>query len=245
MAVLNDPARYQMPERFDLRRRRRNTIIDRVIHRSIFGSFERFIAILTSLRRASAVARAVRRWLRSRSAPGYAATCASLKTAGLRGSRLAHDKIGYKIREATAKVPYMLCRRSEVPRHRLGRTRKGATMLAAGAAVIARRRRDPDESSTAAKRQPLRNVVFIAFDRSLAGTIGTGQRTYPGREYSSSRPPGSSSGSCAAAGAAIASISSRPRRTLATAVPPVSASWLRNTINMSRRAARESRRHRR
>jgi threonyl-tRNA synthetase len=108
---------YQMPERFDLKYVGADNAEHRVvvIHRAIFGSFERFIAILIEH-----YAGAFPLWLAPVQAAvlpisdrhlGYAgAVRDQLLAAGLR----AHlddrqEKIGYKIREAQLqKVPYML-----------------------------------------------------------------------------------------------------------------------------------------
>jgi threonyl-tRNA synthetase len=108
---------YQMPERFDLKYIGADNTEHRpvVIHRAIFGSFERFIAILIEH-----YAGAFPLWL----APvqvmmlpiadrhaGYAASVRDrLAAAGIRVELDARqEKIGYKIREAQLqKVPYML-----------------------------------------------------------------------------------------------------------------------------------------
>ena len=108
---------YQMPERFDLKYVGADNTEHRVvvIHRAIFGSFERFIAILIEH-----YAGAFPLWL----APvqvvvlpisdrhlEYAASVRDqLKAAGLRAELdERQEKIGYKIREAQLqKVPYML-----------------------------------------------------------------------------------------------------------------------------------------
>lgn len=108
---------YQMPQRFNLRYVGADNAehCPIVIHRAIFGSFERFIAILIEH-----FAGAFPLWL----APvqtavlpiadrhlGYAQTVgAELKAAGLRVDiDERQEKIGYKIREAQLqKIPYML-----------------------------------------------------------------------------------------------------------------------------------------
>src|SRR3954466_5514050 len=108
---------YQMPERFDLKYIGADNAEHRpvVIHRAIFGSFERFIAILIEH-----FAGAFPLWL----APvqvaiipiadrhaAYAETVrARLAAAGLRAELDdRQEKIGYKIREAQLqKIPYML-----------------------------------------------------------------------------------------------------------------------------------------
>jgi threonyl-tRNA synthetase len=109
---------YQMPERFDLKYVGADNTEHRVvvIHRAIFGSFERFIAILIEH-----YAGAFPLWL----APvqvvvlpisdrhlDYARTVRDrLKAGGLRAEAdERQEKIGYKIREAQLqKIPYMLC----------------------------------------------------------------------------------------------------------------------------------------
>ncbi len=106
-----------MPQRFDLKYTGADNAEHRpvVIHRAIFGSFERFIAILIEH-----YAGAFPLWL----APVQAASCQSptgtSSTAGAFGrgwpARASgcklderQEKIGYKIREAQLqKVPYML-----------------------------------------------------------------------------------------------------------------------------------------
>ncbi len=108
---------YQMPERFELKYIGADNAEHRpvVIHRAIFGSFERFIALLIEH-----YAGAFPMWL----APVQAAVLpiadrhldyakvvqAELATAGLRATvDDRQEKIGYKIREAQLqKVPYML-----------------------------------------------------------------------------------------------------------------------------------------
>jgi threonyl-tRNA synthetase len=108
---------YQMPERFDLKYVGADNAVHRpvVIHRAIFGSFERFIALLIEH-----YAGAFPLWL----APvqvtvlpiadrhlAYAASVRDrLAAAGLRVDvDERYEKIGYKIREAQLqKIPYML-----------------------------------------------------------------------------------------------------------------------------------------
>jgi threonyl-tRNA synthetase len=108
---------YQMPERFDLKYVGADNAEHRpvVIHRAIFGSFERFIALLIEH-----YAGGFPLWL----APvqvmvlpiadrhlGYATSVRErLVAAGLRaGVDERQEKIGYKIREAQLqKIPYML-----------------------------------------------------------------------------------------------------------------------------------------
>ena len=108
---------YQMPQRFDLKyvgadNREHRPV---VIHRAIFGSFERFMALLIEH-----FAGAFPLWLapvQVRLLPladrhlDYArATKSALETAGLRAELdERQEKIGYKIREAQLqKIPYML-----------------------------------------------------------------------------------------------------------------------------------------
>jgi threonyl-tRNA synthetase len=108
---------YQMPENFDLKYIGADNAEHRpvVIHRAIFGSFERFIAILIEH-----YAGAFPLWLAPRQAVvlpiadrhvAYAASVrARLAEGGLRAELDdRQEKIGYKIREAQLqKVPYML-----------------------------------------------------------------------------------------------------------------------------------------
>ena len=108
---------YQMPERFGLKYVGADNTEHRpvVIHRAIFGSFERFIAVLIEH-----YAGAFPMWLAPVQAMvlpiadrhlDYARTvCGELAAAGLRAAVDARqEKIGYKIREAQMqKVPYML-----------------------------------------------------------------------------------------------------------------------------------------
>src|SRR6185436_17248994 len=108
---------YMMPQRFDLKYVGADNTEHRpvVIHRAIFGSFERFIAILIEH-----YAGAFPLWLAPVQAVvlpisdrhlAYAASVRDqLKAAGLRAVLdERQEKIGYKIREAQLqKVPYML-----------------------------------------------------------------------------------------------------------------------------------------
>jgi threonyl-tRNA synthetase len=108
---------YQMPERFDLKYIGADNAEHRpvVIHRAIFGSFERFIALLIEH-----YAGAFPLWLapvQARVLPiadrhlDYARTTkVALEAAGLRVELDdRQEKIGYKIREAQLqKIPYML-----------------------------------------------------------------------------------------------------------------------------------------
>jgi threonyl-tRNA synthetase len=108
---------YQMPERFDLKYVGADNAEHRpvVIHRAIFGSFERFIALLIEN-----YAGAFPLWLApvqvvvlpiaDRHAEYAAQVRARLAAAGLRVEvDDRQEKIGYKIREAQLqKIPYML-----------------------------------------------------------------------------------------------------------------------------------------
>jgi threonyl-tRNA synthetase len=108
---------YQQPENFDLKYIGADNAEHRpvVIHRAIFGSFERFIAILIEH-----YAGAFPLWLApvqvvvlpiaDRHAPYAAAVRDELVAAGMRaGLDERQEKIGYKIREAQLqKTPYML-----------------------------------------------------------------------------------------------------------------------------------------
>ena len=108
---------YQLPERFDLKYIGADNAEHRpvVIHRAIFGSFERFIAILIE----HYAGRFRCGWRRCRRSccrfPTGTSTYAGavrdrLKAAGLRADLdERQEKIGYKIREAQLqKIPYML-----------------------------------------------------------------------------------------------------------------------------------------
>ena len=109
---------YQMPERFDLKYIGADNAEHRpvVIHRAIFGSFERFIAHPDRAlrRRVSAVAGAGAGDRAADCRPPPATTRASVRdrlaAAGLRVELdERQEKIGYKIREAQLqKIPYML-----------------------------------------------------------------------------------------------------------------------------------------
>jgi threonyl-tRNA synthetase len=108
---------YQMPERFDLKYVGADNAEHRpvVIHRAIFGSFERFIAILIEHYAGAfplwlAPVQAILLPIADRHAPYAAKVKDRLAAAGLRVELDARqEKIGYKIREAQLqKIPYML-----------------------------------------------------------------------------------------------------------------------------------------
>jgi threonyl-tRNA synthetase len=108
---------YQMPERFDLKYIGADNAEHRVvvIHRAIFGSFERFIAILIEHYAGAfplwlAPVQAVVLPISDRHLAYGASVRDQLMTAGLRAVLdERQEKIGYKIREAQLqKVPYML-----------------------------------------------------------------------------------------------------------------------------------------
>lgn len=108
---------YNLPERFDLKYIGADNAEHRpiVIHRAIFGSFERFVALLIEH-----YAGAFPLWLAPQQAVvvpisdrhlGYAEqVCTRVSQAGLHVEVDArNEKIGYKIREAQLqKIPYML-----------------------------------------------------------------------------------------------------------------------------------------
>ena len=166
---------YMQPENFDLKYIGADNAEHRpvVIHRAIFGSFERFIAILIEH-----YAGAFPLWLApiqaivlpivDRHLPYAAAVRDRLAAAGLRVELdERQEKIGYKIREAQLqKVPYMLVigDRESDGRHDLGadahRRRPGREPGRRVHCVCARRNR--------AQRARSGNSVggLIAFDRS-------------------------------------------------------------------------------
>ena len=108
---------YQIPQRFDLKYTGADNAEHRpvVIHRAIFGSFERFMALLIEH-----YAGAFPLWLApvqatvlpiaDRHLDAAKAVVAKLEAGGLRVSLDARvEKIGYKIREAQLQqIPYML-----------------------------------------------------------------------------------------------------------------------------------------
>ena len=108
---------YQMPQRFDLKYVGADNAEHRpvVIHRAIFGSFERFIAILIEHYAGAfplwlAPVQAILLPIADRHAEYAASVRDRLVAAGLRVELDARqEKIGYKIREAQLqKIPYML-----------------------------------------------------------------------------------------------------------------------------------------
>jgi threonyl-tRNA synthetase len=108
---------YQMPERFDLKYVGADNAEHRVvvIHRAIFGSFERFIAILIEHYMGAfplwlAPVQVVVLPISDRHLDYAKSARARLRSAGLRVELdERQEKIGYKIREAQLqKIPYML-----------------------------------------------------------------------------------------------------------------------------------------
>jgi threonyl-tRNA synthetase len=108
---------YQLPQRFDLKYIGADNTEHRpvVIHRAIFGSFERFIALLIEHYAGAfplwlAPVQATLLPIADRHAPHAEAVAEKLKAAGLRVTIDARvEKIGFKIREAQLqKAPYML-----------------------------------------------------------------------------------------------------------------------------------------
>src|SRR5215204_4292761 len=108
---------YQLPQRFDLKYVGADNAEHRpvVIHRAIFGSFERFIAILIEHYAGAfplwlAPVQAVVMPIADRHAEYAAQVRQRLEAAGLRAELDARqEKINYKIREAQLqKIPYML-----------------------------------------------------------------------------------------------------------------------------------------
>ena len=151
---------YQMPERFDLKYIGADNAEHRpvVIHRAIFGSFERFIAILIEH-----YAGAFPLWLApvqvrvlpiaDRHADYARSVRTPLAAAGLRVELdERQEKIGYKIREAQLqKIPYMLVtgdreaaerhgRRPQPERRRSGSTQRSTEFVPAGAGAKLRAR---------------------------------------------------------------------------------------------------------
>jgi threonyl-tRNA synthetase len=108
---------YQQPDNFDLKYIGADNTEHRpvVIHRAIFGSFERFIAILIEHYAGAfplwlAPVQAIVLPIADRHLDYARAVARELEAAGLRGDvDDRQEKIGYKIREAQLqKVPYML-----------------------------------------------------------------------------------------------------------------------------------------
>ncbi len=108
---------YQMPERFDLKYIGADNTEHRVIviHRAIFGSFERFIAILIEHYAGAfplwlAPVQAIVLPIADRHLDYARSVCDRLKMAGLRADvDERQEKVNYKIREAQLqKIPYML-----------------------------------------------------------------------------------------------------------------------------------------
>jgi threonyl-tRNA synthetase len=108
---------YQMPERFDLKYIGADNTEHRpvVIHRAIFGSFERFVALLIEHFAGAwplwlAPVQAVVLPISDRHLEYARQVTGQLQAAGLRAELdERQEKIGYKIREAQLqKVPYML-----------------------------------------------------------------------------------------------------------------------------------------
>jgi threonyl-tRNA synthetase len=108
---------YQMPERFDLKYIGADNAEHRpvVIHRAVFGSFERFVALLLEHYAGAfplwiAPVQAIVLPIADRHVEYARSVQARLTTAGLRAELDGRqEKIGYKIREAQLqKIPYML-----------------------------------------------------------------------------------------------------------------------------------------
>jgi threonyl-tRNA synthetase len=108
---------YQLPQRFDLKYTGADNAEHRpvVIHRAIFGSFERFMALLIEHYAGAfplwlAPVQATVLPLSDRHVDAAKAVLAKLEAGGLRATLDARvEKIGYKIREAQLQqVPYML-----------------------------------------------------------------------------------------------------------------------------------------
>jgi threonyl-tRNA synthetase len=108
---------YQLPQQFELKYIGADNTEHRpvVIHRAIFGSFERFIALLLEHYAGAfplwlAPVQAIVLPISDRHLPYAASVRDELKSAGLRADLdERQEKIGYKIREAQLqKIPYML-----------------------------------------------------------------------------------------------------------------------------------------
>ena len=151
------------PENFDLKYIGADNAEHRpvVIHRAIFGSFERFIAILIEHYAGAfplwlAPVQAVVLPIADRHLPYAASVRDQLRAAGLRADLdERQEKIGYKIREAQLqKVPYMLVvgDRESSGRHGLGadarRRRSGREPGRRVHRVGARRNRAKDRAGT-------------------------------------------------------------------------------------------------
>ncbi len=164
---------YQLPARFDLKYSGADNTEHRpvVIHRAIFGSFERFMALLIEHYAGAfplwlAPVQAIVLPIADRHLEYAEAVRARLAAAGLRvevDGRV--EKIGYKIREAQLqKVPYMLVIGDrEAPKAR-SRCAAGRAAISGsrGARRVCRTRRRP----TIASRKGQSGGLVIAFDRS-------------------------------------------------------------------------------
>ena len=174
---------YQMPQRFDLKYTGADNAEHRpvVIHRAIFGSFERFMALLIEH-----YAGAFPLWL----APVQAAvlpivgsppatpprrSSATLEAGGLRVTVDARvEKIGYKIREAQLQqMPYMLV---------LG------DREAAEGTVSVRSRRGGDLGAAARRGLPRRCPAGSSSRRGGSYRIRQRQAAAPGRSGADQRP---------------------------------------------------------
>ncbi len=148
---------YMQPENFDLKYTGADNTEHRpvVIHRAIFGSFERFIAILIEHYAGAfplwlAPIQAIVLPISDRHLDYAGSVRADLKTAGLRVDLDdRQEKIGYKIREAQLqKVPYMLCvgDREVAERTVAVRSRTGGDQGPASTAEFIRRARKEIET---------------------------------------------------------------------------------------------------